>query len=474
MQLSLKPYVTNGLVIAGAAALVAAPIAISPPDLPQPIVAAERAIAVEPKALINDLLNGFASVSDATGETIANALSFVGDEPNFAARWVQALIQNPELAASIASWVVTAELLDFVGIPDPLITTVAGQLPPQLGQLISQAYVDLLNFIDPGRLGGLLPDPTDGMNAVNSAVLPPLIDSLTTGFAQAFESVGLSIWGGLLFAGQTPNTVLSVAQSAFNNPADIPGLASFVAYSLINPFSNPVPIDSFYSLAIEPLIDGTIAIAPPPVGGTAGLVAAVKNSLDNALTAILDALPAPVVPSPFVSPFVAPAQDVTSTEVVNSAAGSQVVNLRVADSQIADAEIAEGSVEQGQTPTTDPGDDQTSGTADVDSTTDPASSQQDTPEVDDSGTLTTQTPKQRDVKHVRLNVKKVNPLADDLKDRQAGTTTKGATDQTGSGTTDTGQSVDKAPGDSDPAGAGDNDAGAEKQDSDADADQGTE
>lgn len=358
MQLSLKPYVTNGLVIAGAAVIVAAPIAVSPPDSPRPLAVAERAIAVEPTALVNDLLNGFANLTYATGETIANALSFVGDEPNFAARWVQALVQNPELAASIASAVITAELLDFVGIPDPLITIVGGQLPPQLGQLISQAYVNLLNFIDPGRLGGLLPDRTDGTNAINSAVLPPLIDNLTTGFAQVFSSVGLSIWGGLLFAGQTPNTLLSVVQSAVSDPSDIPGLASFLAYSVINPFSNPAPIDSIYSLAIEPLIDGAIAIAPPPFGGAAGLVAAVKNSLDNALTAILDALPAPVIPSPFVSPFTAPAQDVASTEVVNSAASSQVVNLRVSDSQVADAEIAEGSGEQGRTPTADPADDQ--------------------------------------------------------------------------------------------------------------------
>src|SRR5689334_8399708 len=115
VQLSLKPYVTNGLVIAGAAVIAAAPITISPPDSPQPPAIAERAIAFEPTALVNDLLNGFADLTYATGETIANALSFVGDEPNFAARWVQALIQNPELAASIASWVITAELLDFVG-----------------------------------------------------------------------------------------------------------------------------------------------------------------------------------------------------------------------------------------------------------------------------------------------------------------------------------------------------------------------
>jgi hypothetical protein len=74
MQLGLKPYVTNGIVIVGAAALVAAPITISPPDIGSPIPVAERAMAVEPKALVNDLLDAFAAVSDATGETISNAL----------------------------------------------------------------------------------------------------------------------------------------------------------------------------------------------------------------------------------------------------------------------------------------------------------------------------------------------------------------------------------------------------------------
>ena len=203
MQICLAPYVTKGIVIAGAAALVAAPITISQPDIAQPIPVAERTIAVEPKALINDLLDAFAAVSDATGETISNAVFFVGVEPNFEARWVQSLLQNPELLATIASAVITLELLDLVDIPSPLINTIAGLLPPELGQPISEAYADLFNFIEPGRLGGLLPDPTDGINALNAALLPPLVDNLTNGFLQAFDSVGVSIWGALIFVGQS-------------------------------------------------------------------------------------------------------------------------------------------------------------------------------------------------------------------------------------------------------------------------------
>lgn len=467
MQLCLKPYVTNGVVIVGAAALVAAPIAISPPDIGQPTPVAERSIAVEPKALINDLLNAFAAVTDATGETIANALFFVGVEPNFVARWVQALAQNPELAASIASAVVTLELLDLVDIPSPLINTIAGLLPPQLGQSISQAYAGLFNFIDPGRLGGLLPDPTDGINAINAALLPPLVDNLTNGFLQAVDSVGVSMWGALIFLGQTPNTLLSVAQSAVTNPADIPGLASFLAYSLINPFSNPVLIDSVYSLAIEPLIDGVINIAPPPLGGAAGLVATVKNSLDSALTAILDALPAPVFPSPFVSPLIAP--NVVSTEVVSPAGSSQVANFQIADFQIVDAEIVEGSGEERQTTTAeDPADLQASGNVDAGLSTNLGLPQQDTPQAEGVGQL--------DDKHVRLNVKKVNPVAGDLDDSQPGTTTttEGSTDENASGAPGVGEPVERSSSDPDPGDASDNDAGGVTADEHADADQGGE
>ena len=409
---------------------------------------AERVIAVDPKALINDLLNAFAAVTDATGETISNALFFVGVEPNFAARWVQALAQNPDLAASIASAVITLELLDLVDIPSPLIDTIASLLPPQLGEPISQAYANLINFIDPGRLGGLLPDPVDGINAINAALLPPLVDNLTNGFLQAFDSVGVSIWGALIFVGQMPNTLLSVAQSAVTDPADIPGLASFLAYSLINPFSNPVLIDSIYSLAIEPLIDGTIGIAPPPIGGAGGLVATVKNSLDNALTAILDALPPPDFPTtPFVSPLIAPAQEVSSTEVVNPAANARVVNLQIADSQVVDSGVVEDSAEQ-----------------DPDADANPASVQEDTPEADDPGTSTKKDPA-LDVTPVQLNVKKVNPLAGDLNDKQATTTTTGSSDQAATETPDVGKAAEAAPGDPDSAGA---------EDDNADADQGAE
>src|SRR5689334_18906356 len=344
MQLSLKPYVTNGIVIAGAAALVGAPVVISPPDISRPVAVAERTIAVEQKALINDLLDGFAATLDATGETISNALFFVGVEPNFEARWVRALIDNPGLAASIASAVVTLELLDLFDIPSPLINTITGLLPPVLGQPIADAYAAIFQFIDPGRLGGVLPDPTAGINAINAAVLSPLVDNLTNGFLTAVDSVGVSIWGGLMFAGQAPNTLLSVAQSAINTPADIPGLASYLAYSLINPFSNPVAIDSIYSLAIEPLIDGVIKTAVPPIGG---VVAAVKNGLDGALTAVLNALPAPVFPSPFVSPLAAQAKEVSSIEVVDQTDNARVVNLQIADAKVADSDVGKDSGDEG-------------------------------------------------------------------------------------------------------------------------------
>src|SRR5690348_6868207 len=124
MQLSLKPYVTNGIVIAGAAALVAAPITISPPEVTPPIAAIERTIEVAPKALINDLLDGFADTMYGIGGTISHALYFVGSDPNFAAFWTKALAQNPALAPSILSAVITTELLGLADIPEPLITAI--------------------------------------------------------------------------------------------------------------------------------------------------------------------------------------------------------------------------------------------------------------------------------------------------------------------------------------------------------------
>jgi hypothetical protein len=450
MQLSLKPYVTNGIVIAGAAALVAAPITISPPDISQPIAVAERTIAVEQKALVNDLLDAFALVADATGETISNAIFFVGVEPNFEARWVQALIHNPGLAASIASGVVTLELLDLLDIPSPLIGALTYLLPAQLGQPIADAYAALFEFIDPGRLGGLLPDPTAGINAINSALLSPLVDNLTNGIATAFDSVGVSIWGGLGFLGAAPNAVLSVAQSAIANPGDIPGLASFLAYSLINPFSNPVPIDSLYSLGIEPVIDGVIKTAVPPIGS---LVAAVKNGLDGALTAVLNALPAPVAPSPFVSPLRAPANDVASPEVVDPADNARLVNVTVADAPLAG-------------PEKDPVKDTVKDQGDTGGDLKAVSAQQDPPAADDSGTTTN---KVRANGHVRLNVKKVNPLVGKRGDTKA--VTADQSNQADSNTTDSVTPVKADAGSPDAAGTPDNSPAGENTNENGDTGQ---
>ncbi|WP_101949878.1 hypothetical protein [Mycobacterium sp. 3519A] len=450
MQLSLKPYVTNGIVIAGAAALVAAPITISPPDISQPIAVAERTIAVEQKALVNDLLDAFALVADATGETISNAIFFVGVEPNFEARWVQALIHNPGLAASIASGVVTLELLDLLDIPSPLIGALTYLLPAQLGQPIADAYAALFEFIDPGRLGGLLPDPTAGINAINSALLSPLVDNLTNGIATAFDSVGVSIWGGLGFLGAAPNAVLSVAQSAIANPGDIPGLASFLAYSLINPFSNPVPIDSLYSLGIEPVIDGVIKTAVPPIGS---LVAAVKNGLDGALTAVLNALPAPVAPSPFVSPLRVPANDVSSTEVVDPADNARLVNVTVADS---DAEP--GLKDSGVKDSGDSGDGAKG-----------AAAQQDPSEADDPGTTVKKAPATRANGHVRLNVKKVNPLVGKRDNTKA--VSADPSNQADSNTTDSVTPVKADAGSPDAAGTPDNSPAGENTNENGDTGQ---
>jgi hypothetical protein len=140
--------------------------------------------------------------------------------------------------------------------------------------------------------------------------------------------------------------------------------------------------------------------------------------------------------------LIAPAQEVSSTEVVNPADNARVVNLQIIDTQV------------------DKGGD-----------ANPASVQKDTPDADDAGatTTTTKKPAASENKHVRLNVKKINPLAGPADTKAAAT---GSSDPTDSDPRDVGKHEKAGAGDADPAGVQDNNAGDENADAHTDADQG--
>ena len=78
MQLNLRPYVTTGIVITGATALVVAPLTVSP-SAPSP---SSATVAVAPAAFADDLLTDFETLFTAGGQRTEELLTAAGALPD--------------------------------------------------------------------------------------------------------------------------------------------------------------------------------------------------------------------------------------------------------------------------------------------------------------------------------------------------------------------------------------------------------
>lgn len=318
MQLALRPYVTTGVAIVGASVLVVAPLH---PPLPDVQIPAYSTTAVAPAALVSDLLADFNTATVAGGNAAQILINTAAGLPLGLSLAAQAIIDDPSVTPDVLNFLINSFLSP---VPSPFIpggsvflqfgTEVIGPLvsllPPQLQVLVGGALADIGAAIAEG-LSYLPGDLATGALAIGGAAasLPAPILNLGLDIATIGGALGASIGGSLAtgpgiagFIGAAPAGLLAILESAIDDPSDIPGLLSFVAYSLVSPVSPafPLPNISLFTTAVGPIIVALAQVLPPPLGvgpTDPGLILTGAGVLGEVITKLLALLPTPIPPS---------------------------------------------------------------------------------------------------------------------------------------------------------------------------------
>ena len=342
MQRALRPYVTTGIAIVGASVLVAAPIAATPQALQPPALN----VAVDDMASVTDFIQGllmdFNTATVAGGAAAQISVDTAAGLPLGLSAAAQAIINDPSATPDVLNYLINSFLrptsspfipggsvfrqfgLEVVG---PLISL----LPPQLQVIVGGAFAQLGAAIGQGltHLPGSL---QAGAIAVGGglATLPPGVLGLTAGIRTLGLGIGEAIGGGYTppnppgtppllpttglagWLGFTPTVLVATLQAAVESPESIPGLASYLVYSVLGPPSAlfppplaaipavgfpglPYPLGS-YSLFVTtfaPIIAALEEVLPAPLADALG---AVSLALNDVLGKALGVLPDPVNP----------------------------------------------------------------------------------------------------------------------------------------------------------------------------------
>jgi hypothetical protein len=271
MQLALRPYVTTGIVIAGASALVAAPLAIPPSALNQPTVA----IAPTASAL-GGAIDGFDTLVTNGGKSAQVLLNAMGAFPDELSRALLAAADDPQVLPTLGSAFLYGLLSPSpVSGTDSVLVGLAKQLPAPLG-------TSLLNEFR--ALGALvahalpeLPSPIPGLGAMEAVDLPPVVDVVTKDLGIIGEKFGEQAAFTAAFVGDLPNNFLRFVHAAAASPEDIPTLATNFGLSEMTDLGNAV---------FGPLVCILEDTLPYPVGTADGLVV-------KAVTQLLAVMPKP-------------------------------------------------------------------------------------------------------------------------------------------------------------------------------------
>jgi len=334
---SVRPLPTKLAAAFLAAGVISTGALIAPDRAPLPAVSADVANA----SVITDALYRFGDVvaGGAYGYAITqdagSSLPFdIGTAFAIAA-------QNPSLAPSLFSWLVNryanpADSYPYWTYPWSLkvdsVEVIAGALPFPLGPggpsdgVIIDAANAIANAIN-AFLGGVLPDPTAGVDATDAFWATDLGKTVVAANLAVTAPVW-ALYNTAYYLGYLPADLEATFESAIQNPAEIPGLLSNLVYGLVS--SNGLVgdlIDTF---------SAPLRALPGPVGVLANNVV---DSLNAGIDNLLSVLPAPITPTPLPSSAMSVntvADDTTADQRVTSLPDPSVsldtaVSLRVAE-----------------------------------------------------------------------------------------------------------------------------------------------
>lgn len=299
MNANVLPLPTKLAAAFLAAGVVSTGALIAPAATPLPAISADVANA----SVVTDALYRFGDVVAGGAWGYAITQDAASSLPFDAATAIALAVQNPSLGPSLLSWLVNryanpADDYPYWTYPWSLkvdsIEVIAGALPFPLGPggtgagVIIDAANAIANAIN-GFLGGVLPDPTAGVDATDAFWASDLGRTVVA----ANLAVTAPVWAlydTAYYLGYLPADLEATFESAIRNPAEIPGLLSNLVYGLVSS-------DGLVGQLIDTFA-GPLVTLPGPIGVLAdNLAESLKAGIDN----VLSVLPPPILPTPFPS-----------------------------------------------------------------------------------------------------------------------------------------------------------------------------
>ncbi|WP_237573387.1 hypothetical protein [Mycolicibacterium lacusdiani] len=319
--------------------LVTVPTLANPPDFKAASTPFSHS-AVQPASLITDLLAAFNTTSVALGNATQIGIDTAAGLPLGLAGAANAVITDPSKIPDIINFLAYSFLypdappatpVPGLSLPPSLlyqfgtevVVPLALLLPAPIATFVLTAFGQLGNAIGAGL--ALLPgNPIAGFFAVGAGVLglPDFIGSSLEQFKTIGEALGFAIGGGFRVApaesgiaptqgiagwvGALPAVLVASFGAAIANPTQIPGLVSYLAYSLLAapgaafpppgspPFASPFGSFSLFTAGFAPIAAALEEILPPALAEAFGQLSGI---LGDVIANVLNLLPAPINPT---------------------------------------------------------------------------------------------------------------------------------------------------------------------------------
>ena len=287
MSVFASPLPTKLAAAVVAAGVTAAGAVIEVPDTRE---SATVAANVANASVVTDLLQSVGEVAAGFGYGTAYAIDAAVSLPFDSAAALLTAVQHPSILPSIASWLLhrylDPENGSWFSYAEQLTydAWLIGSNIPLLGPILGSAIDDVAQRIS-NWLNAVLPDQTDGALAVDYFQDVTDLGRLLRSFNGALLVPVWVVADVAYYLGFLPVSLEASFEAALRNPADIPGLLSWLAHGLLGR-------DGLAGWLLEDLA-APLYTLPGPVGAFAW---DVYTRAADGLDGLLDLLPEPISP----------------------------------------------------------------------------------------------------------------------------------------------------------------------------------